>query len=147
MDLNVHCHILLGQMNTDLDSWDSVGAKKWCHMSRLDQGLQRYWLGLEMGPSAHCRILLRKTTSDLDPWYSVDVKNGVTCQDWTKNTRDINKILKFGSVVVVATTKSCFFKVDHKDWILLTSLPWAERTSRMEDVHSIIRDINPNAEM
>ena len=41
-------------------------CKKWCHMSRLDQGHQRYKGGLKMGPSAHCRVLLHTATSDLD---------------------------------------------------------------------------------
>ena len=35
-------------------------CKKWCNMSRLDQGHQRYKGGLKMGLSAHCRVLLRK---------------------------------------------------------------------------------------
>ena len=41
-------------------------CKKWCHMSRLDQGHQRYRWGLKMGLNAHCRVLLREPTSDLD---------------------------------------------------------------------------------
>ena len=41
-------------------------CKKWCNMSRLDQGHQRYKGGLKMGLSAHCRVLLHKLISDLD---------------------------------------------------------------------------------
>ena len=47
-----------------------------------------------MGLNAHCRVLLHKPTSDLHPSDSVDVKNGVTCKDYTKDTRNINEILK-----------------------------------------------------
>ena len=38
-----------------------------------------------MGLNAHCRVLLHKPTSDLNSLDSVDAKNGVTCQDWTKD--------------------------------------------------------------
>ena len=40
--------------------------KKWSHMSKLDQGHQRYRLGLKMGHSVHCRVALHKPISDLD---------------------------------------------------------------------------------
>ena len=39
-------------------------CKKWCHMSRWDQGHQRYRLGLKMSPSVHCHVLLHE--ADLD---------------------------------------------------------------------------------
>ena len=48
-----------------------------------------------MGLNAHCRVLLHKPISDLDSWDSVDAKNGVTCVDWTKDTRDTKGVLKW----------------------------------------------------
>ena len=50
-----------------------------------------------MGLNAHCLIMLHEVISDLDSWDCVDAKNGVTCQDWTKDTRDIHRLgLKMG---------------------------------------------------
>ena len=71
-------------------------------MSRLDKGHQRYRLGLKMGPSGHCRILLHGAILDLDSLDSVDVKNGLTCQDWTTDTRDTKWILKWVLVRIAA---------------------------------------------
>ena len=62
----------------------------------------KYRLGLKMGHSAHCRVLLFTATSDLDSWDSVDAKNGLTCQDWTKDTRDTERVLKWVIVRIAA---------------------------------------------
>ena len=43
--------------------------------------------------------------SDLDSWDSVDAKNGVTCLDWTKDTRDTKGVLKW--VLVRIATFYC----------------------------------------
>ena len=40
--------------------------------------------------------------SDLDSWDSVDAKNGLTCQDWTKDTRDTEWVLKWVIVRIAA---------------------------------------------
>ena len=55
-----------------------------------------------MSLNAHCRVLLHKPTSDLHPSDSVDVKNGVTCPDWTKDTRDTKGVLKWVLVRIAA---------------------------------------------
>ena len=53
-------------------------------MSKLDEGHQRFRRSL----NTHCRVRLHEVISDLDSWDSVFAKNGVTCQDWMKDTRD-----------------------------------------------------------
>ena len=94
------------EVNGKGGQWKLGGKCKWGLMemggNQLDQGHQRYKGGLKMGPSAHCRVLLHKLTSDLDSWNSVDAKNGVTCQDWTKDTRDTKWVLKWVLVGIAA---------------------------------------------
>ena len=70
----------------------------------------------EPSHSAHCRVLLRTATSDLDSWDSVDAKNGLTCQDWTKDTRDTEWVLKWVIVRIAAfcCTQQNTLKSDHR---------------------------------
>ena len=69
-------------------------CKKWFDMSRLGQGHQRYRSGLKKCLKAQCHILLCTLMLELNSWDSVDAKNGLTCQDWTKDTRDTDQVLK-----------------------------------------------------
>ena len=62
-------------------------------------------MGLHMGSSAHCCVLLcNPYYPDLDSSDFVDAKNGLTCLDWTKDTRNIDWVLKW---VLVHTAALC----------------------------------------
>ena len=76
------------QTDTRIEFLRFCRCKKWYDKLRLDQGHQRYRSGLKKCLKAQCRVLLCTLMPELNSWDSVDAKNGLTCQDWTTDTRD-----------------------------------------------------------